>query len=326
MNASNNNWDIRHLREHLQYAIQLEYWTVPFYMSAMYSIKDPTADAYKLIQSVVYQEMLHIQLACNAANAFGAKIDLDHAFISPPYKGKEVPHLMFTKGEIDRDPVDPGQSYRPYSAEIGPLDEARVNAMCLIEYPEDDVNEPPDLKQDATEYSSIGEFYRAVLFGATQHVEDIQANHNQVEIFRNFYRHFPSQTITQPGVAGLNQVMDVINAITDQGEGVRRTDTIPLEYRNTADGFNSNEDHFAKFNQIKNLTEMPECYSGVAHPDKGSAGEEAQKILLRSFERFRRDMVTLFNGTRPRDFGPNMAILGGNILNCWKSGAIPRFS
>ncbi len=326
MSRSDSHWNIAHLREHLQFAIQLEYWTVPFYMAAMYSIKDPTSNAYKLVQSVVYQEMLHIQLACNVANAFGTEIDLEHAFIVPEYVGQTVPHLMFSDGAIGRDPFDPGQSYEPYSAEIGPLDEARINTMCLIEYPEDDIDEPPQLNQDVTEYSSIGEFYRAVLFGATQLVPEIRGNHQQVEIFKNFYRKFPTQTVTSPGVAGLQQVVDLIHAITDQGEGVRRTDTIPPRYRNTADGFNDEMDHFAKFNLIKNTVARPECYSGVANPPEGSDGQRAQRILVHNFERFRREMVTLFNGRMPDEFGPHMATLGGNILDCWRSGAIPRFS
>jgi len=326
MKASNESWDIRHLREHLQFAVQLEYWTVPFYMAAMYSIKDPTSDAYKLVQSVVYQEMLHIQLACNVANAFGTKIDLDHAFISPSYEGQNVPHLCFTEGEIGRDPFDASQSYSPYSAEIGPLDEARVNAMCLIEYPEQDSDEPPALNQDVTEYSTIGEFYRAVLFGATQHAEEIVAGRNQVEIFRNFYRHFPNQTVTAGGVEGLEQVIELIHAITDQGEGVRRTNQVPPEFRNTADGFNNHDDHFEKFNLIKDMTDRTACWSGVSDPAPGSAGERAQQTLLKNFERFRGDMVALFNGREPKEFGPNMATLGGNILNCWRNGAVPRFS
>ena len=320
------HWTLAHLREHLEFAVQLEYWTVPYYMSALYSIKDPTSDVYRLVQSVVYQEMLHIQLACNAANAFGARIDLEHAFIQPAYVGTQVPHLAFTAGEIGRDPLDPSMSFAPYSAELGPLDEPRINAMCLIEYPEADVDEPPRLRQDVSEYSSIGEFYRAVLFGATQHAEAIRPNHHQVDVFRNFYRGFTSQVVDSAGVDGLEQVIDLIRAITDQGEGVRRSNVVPTEFRNTADGFNTQMDHFAKFELIKSLKQRPECYSGVAQPPPGSAGAQAQALLARNFQQFRTDMVALFNGAMPADFGPNMARLGGNILNCWREGAIPRFS
>lgn len=325
MNTSGIRWNIEHLRQHLQFAIQLEYWTIPYYMSAMYSIKDPTSNAYKLVNSVVNQEMLHLQLACNVANAFETEIDLEHAIITPVYEGQQVPHLMFTAGEVGRDPIDPGQSYAPYSAEIGPLDEARVNAMCLIEYPERDVDQPPPLKQDVTEYSTIGEFYRALLFGATQHVPDIRANRNQIELFGNYYRDFITQTVTSEGVAGLQQIVNLVHAITDQGEGVRRTETIPKRYRNTADAFNAEMDHFAKFNLIKNLTGLPECYDAVTDPPAGSPGAKAQQTLVANFNRFRGDLVALFNGREPDNFGPHMATLGGNILDCWRNGAVPRF-
>lgn len=323
---SGTHWNLRHLREHLQYAIQLEYWTIPFYMAAMYSIKDPTSNAYKLVQAVVNQEMLHVQLACNVANAFGATIDLAHAFIVPEYQGKSIPHLKFRKCQIDDDPVDPRHAYRPYSAEIGPLDDLRINAMCLIEFPEDDVDTPPKLNQHVSEYDTIGEFYRAVQFGATQHVDAIRANHQQVEIFRNYYRAFPNQTVSFAGVSGLQQVIDLISAITDQGEGVRRTDTVPVRYQNTADGFNEPMDHFGRFNLIKDIRSRAPCYSGRIDPPAGSEGARAQQILVRNFNRFREDMVSLFNGGNPPEFGPNMVILGGNILDCWRHGAIPRFS
>ena len=52
-------WSPKQLEAHLQHAIDLELWTIPYYMSAMYSIKDPASEAYRLIQSVTRQEMLH---------------------------------------------------------------------------------------------------------------------------------------------------------------------------------------------------------------------------------------------------------------------------
>lgn len=320
---SKTQWTIDNLREHLQDAIQLEYWTIPYYMSAMYSIKDPTSDAYRLIQSVVYQEMLHVQLACNVANAYGTEIDLEHCFIVPPYEEQKVPHLKF---KTEEDPNDPTQSFCPYSAEIGPLDDLRINAMCLIEYPKWEVHDRPRLCPNVTEYSSIGQFYQAVLFGASRFVDEIRGNHQQVDIFKNFYRNFPDQTVTHSGPMGFQDVTHLVHAITDQGEGERRFDAIPLEFQNTAHGFNSEEDHFDKFIAIKNLTVRPDTYDGHVDPPAGSEGERSQEILLKNFNGFREDMVTLFNGRELKDFGPRMAALGGNILNCWKNGAIPRFS
>ena len=70
MKLTHEQWDIRHLHTHLQYAIDLEFWTIPFYLSAMYSIKDKNSRAYQLIRTIVNQEMLHLQSICNVANSF----------------------------------------------------------------------------------------------------------------------------------------------------------------------------------------------------------------------------------------------------------------
>jgi len=58
------------LREHLQWAIELEHFTVPPYMCALYSldaIRNP--EASEVVASVLVEEMLHITLAANLLNA-----------------------------------------------------------------------------------------------------------------------------------------------------------------------------------------------------------------------------------------------------------------
>jgi hypothetical protein len=50
-------WDLPHLSSHLRGVVDLELWTVPFYMAAMYSIQDPACEAYQLIQASVHEEM-----------------------------------------------------------------------------------------------------------------------------------------------------------------------------------------------------------------------------------------------------------------------------
>jgi hypothetical protein len=319
---NNDEWKIEHLRQHLQYAIQLEYWTIPFYMAAMYSVKDRAHTAYRLVESVVHQEMLHLQLACNVANAFGTTIDLENCFIVPRYEGRNVPHLRF---KSEKDPDDPTQSFCPYSAEIGPLDEERINAMCLIEIPCICEGEP-ELREVVTEYSSIGEFYRAVLLGAELLAKEIRGGRHQVQLFRNFYLNFPNQAVTRDGVDGLADVRRLVHAIVDQGEGERRFDAVPFAYRNTADGFNDDQDHFDKFIGVKNMIVRPETYRGQKDPPESSGGRQAQERLLCNFNQFRSDLVQLFTGQEVREFGSRMATLGGNILSCWKMGVIPRFS
>lgn len=322
MGCTPPKWTIGDLQQHLQYAVDLEFWTIPFYMSAMYSIKDPTADAYRLIQSVVYEEMLHATLASNIANAYG----YSPKFAAPVYEGTNIPHLNF-----NLDTPSPTEIYCPYTAEIGPLDLPHVNAMCLIEYPEWDTGHQPDLQPKMTQYGSIGEFYDAVLVGAAELVGHLRGGRNQVDLFRNYYREL-EQEVTEDGKHGLAQAVTLIDAITEQGEGQTEGDIdIQPEFRNTADGYHSDWPHFRKFTAIRDAIlagkALPATYDGVADPKPGSPGHQAQQTLIRNFTVFRKTLETLFSGGGvPGEFGARMATLGANILTCWQQGAIPKFS
>src|ERR1043165_9707847 len=114
-------WNRATLHKHLQAAVDLEFWTIPFYMSALHSIVEPSDPAHQLAQSVVCQEMLHVQPAATVAHTFG----LSPTFKERVYEGKKIPHLKF-----NLDTPNPTEEFRPYSAEIGPFDIERLNAFC----------------------------------------------------------------------------------------------------------------------------------------------------------------------------------------------------
>src|SRR5947209_5038914 len=64
------------LKTSLQAAVELEISTLPPYLCAMWSIKNqgvgsPADSVYRLIDSVVRQEMTHMGLACNLLTAIG---------------------------------------------------------------------------------------------------------------------------------------------------------------------------------------------------------------------------------------------------------------
>jgi rubrerythrin len=61
------------LREHLQWAVSLELSTIPAYLCAYYSIKDPRSAAARIILGVALEEMLHLMLASNVLNAVGGE-------------------------------------------------------------------------------------------------------------------------------------------------------------------------------------------------------------------------------------------------------------
>lgn len=307
-------WNIRHLHEHLQYAVDLEVWTIPYYMSALYSIKDRSSKAFDAIQSIVNQEMLHVQLAANVCNAFG----LNPKINAPVYEGQSVPHLNF---ELDK--PDPRKKFHPFSAEIGPLDELRMNGMCLIEYPEADTGSPPDLRDTVTEYGSIGSFYDAIAYGAKLLQAHIHGGHLQVDLFSAFYRHTPKMTVKTCGAAGYPEVRLLLDIIREQGEGRRNTEHIPKTFRNTADDTQPQASHFEKFVSIRDS--LPTTYPLKLPKDITERDLELQCILATNFATLRGALQATFSGRKTDDFAPVMFSVGGNIVNCWKNGVTPKF-
>lgn len=318
MKLSPAQWDISHLQEHLQYAVDLELWTIPFYMSCMYSIQDRTSEAYQLIRTVVNQEMLHLQSAANIANAYG----LSPAITPPVYEGKTVPHLDFSQD--DQKVVD---KFRPYTAEIGPLDEEHINAMCLIEIPEEDTGCKPDFHDDVTEYGSIGEFYKAVTYGAAELMEDIKGGLKQVDFFSAYYRNAPDLKVTESGKDGFHQVSLLINLITDQGEGEGKDgESLIHAFQNTADDPWPEDDHYEKFLMIKESAKKPLTYPVKPESEYTDEDRQLQAIVVEQFGALCAALQGLFNGENPQSFFPLMASTGGAIRNCWVNGVTPKFS
>ncbi|ETX08641.1 ferritin-like domain-containing protein [Candidatus Entotheonella palauensis] len=156
-------WTIEDLKRHLQYTVDLELFTIPFYLTALYSIQDSTSDAYKLIQSVVIEEMLHLELACNLNRVFG-QIPLAKPLAYDYDKGA-IPHI--NEGMDHIDPKLKAQ-LTPHVIKLGSCSENTINVMALVELPEDRTGRQPDMNPSSTEYGSIGLLYDAVHFGVNQ--------------------------------------------------------------------------------------------------------------------------------------------------------------
>ncbi len=338
MQLHNENWTIQNLREHIQAAFDLELWTIPFYMSAMYSVKDRSTPAYQMIRTVVNQEMLHLQCAANLANAYGFS-----PTVSPPtYEGKKVPHLDFGK---DNPAVT--AKFTPYVAQIGPLDLEHINAMCLVELPEfiDDADGVGDvllqhvskrrvlLHSNVADYPTIGALYTAIYHGAELLQNQIRGGVRQIDYFSAFYRNAPSLTITESGAAGFHQVALLIQLIMDQGEGQSKSDpTVPKAFQNTADDKEPHEDHFEKFRGLRRAflvdpTKQPvDIHMADPAAEQSENGQRLQNILVAQFSELTMLLESLFGGENPGDFFPTMAGVGAAINNCWINGVTPKFS
>lgn len=320
-------WTLEALQEHLQYAVDLELWTIPFYLTPLGSIKDPATEHAQLIRSVANQEMLHMQLAGNLANAYGCDV-----LVTPPVYGVGIPHLNFS---LDR--PDPTALFSPWSSDLGPLDDTRLNTMCLIEYP--NWNGKANLDPDTTEYGSIGDFYHSVAIGAYELRRHIRGGRNQLDIFRHFYPNLQHATVTRDGEYGWPQVQQLLNTIIAQGEG-RYSDEmdagqrekvppwlrifggyIPADMQNMANDIRPQADHFEKFLYLKGVA-LPETYQPGALT---AAGRVAQTRLRDHFAELCSMLQAMMRG-QPRKFGPTMFQIAGDIMSCWKHGAIPTFS
>ena len=90
------------VKDQLQIATELEFTTLPLYLTALYSIvQDCNVEAYELIRSIVMQEMLHYAQAANILISIGGKVVLDTPETAPKFPrkglpGGVLPHLFLT--------------------------------------------------------------------------------------------------------------------------------------------------------------------------------------------------------------------------------------
>ena len=319
MKLSSEEFELSLFHQHLQYAVELELWTIPYYLSAMYSVVDKHSTAYQLIRTIANQEMLHLQCAANIANAYGLVPTID----IPDYNGT-VPHLNFTE-----DPVEVVEQFIPHSFKIGPLDTPRINGMCLVELPEFDTNDSSNvaLYDNFKEYGTIGAFYQALLHGAKLHEKEITGGVRQVNYFAPFYRNSPNLTITESGSVGFNQVEFLIHLITDQGEGYSKAEQIiPPVYQNTADDIEPEDDHFKKFLSIKESKAQPLTFAFKDPCSYSAHDKKLEGILIDKYANLTAGLQALFAGEDPSAFFSDMASVGGAIRNCWQNGVVPKFS
>ena len=78
--------NIATLREQLQNAMLLEFFTIPLYLTSMYTIvENCNTDAYQAIRDVAMQEMLHFVQAGNILIAIGGEVIIDDPDHVPSY-------------------------------------------------------------------------------------------------------------------------------------------------------------------------------------------------------------------------------------------------
>ncbi|HYO49441.1 MAG TPA: ferritin-like protein [Chloroflexia bacterium] len=323
-----NEWTIDALHTHLQYAIDLELWTLPLYICAVSSIKDQTKDPGKsaadLINSIVIQEMLHLELACNLALAFGMTPQFNQPVYSPQIG------IPFHTPET-QEPVN-----GPYEVRLGPLDENAINLFLEVELPKDlSEDKGKGTTGPADTYDSIGEFYQALQEG----VKELWQTCNKPDYYKCqklvFAEPNPVPNPLPKGdypsldikVTSYDEAVQAIATIVDQGEGSEPQGGVLPVYQPTV-GQNDPLDaldtlsHYERFLKVK--SQLPiEIYT-----DKGSFAGPQQLDLDMAFGALLQDLSDSFSSEGidlVQDAYTKMFAIPGLATKVWHAGACPEF-
>ena len=210
------------LEKQLQTAISLEFATIPPYLTALYSIKDPygrNRQIYNSLRSVVIEEMLHMTQVANILIAMNAKPKFDYVDIVPSYPsplpGLVLPGLMvrirkFTKEQLRE-------------------------VFMAIEFP----NATDVAGHEETNLFTIASFYDEVsdCIGILNKSLDFSSGPNNKQVL------WPGINDDLVVVKDFHSALSGIKMIVEQGEGASMHD--PMQ----AEG-SENLAHFFKFEEI----------------------------------------------------------------------------
>lgn len=130
----------------LRAALQLEFATIPPYLTALWSIIDQAHPVAKSIRAVVHEEMLHLSILCNLLSALGEPPVLTGSVV-PRYPsqlpGKVHPNLTLRL-----------EGYGPSALKMFKEVERPEKAIPIIGEPDEEFPE---------EDTTVGEFYAALL-------------------------------------------------------------------------------------------------------------------------------------------------------------------
>jgi len=221
---------VESLREHLQWAIELEHTTIPPYLCALYSIEaGKNLEAVEVISSVVVEEMLHLTLAANLLNAVGGRPRL------------AIPKMMrgFPR------PLPHGD--RSFEISLLRFGFEAIETFLKIEQPSSTGSAP-----EGENYETIGQFYDAIRRG----LRELSATLGEANVFSGD----PARQITDEhiysgsgriiAVNNLASALVAVEEIVEQGEGAGHTQV----WDGDSDVFHPERDqaaHYYRFQELK---------------------------------------------------------------------------
>lgn len=213
---------VENLRGQLQLAVQIEFSTLPLYLTSLYTIMDDcNVEAYHLIRNIIVQEMLHFAQAANILIAIGGKVKIDSNDTVPQFPTTGLPGGVL-----------PGLTL---TLEKYTMKHVQENFMAL---------EIPTDRNTHKNWTTIGEFYTEI----QDCMETLLANGEKIfkKPHENKQVEWPWET--PPDVGTLYKVTDMesanhaIEEIIEQGEGARADSPVDESTKQYA--------HFFRFEEI----------------------------------------------------------------------------
>lgn len=196
---------IQSLRDHLQWAIEVEHCTIPPYLSALYSIQpNRNPEAREVVLSVFLEEMLHLTLAANILNAVGGQPQID----KPDFLRRYPLHLPHSSDAFEV----PIMKFSPEA----------VDVFLQIERPADQDAEPAE-----DQYNTLGQFYASIEEG----LEYLCRKLGEANVFTGDpARQIRPELLRYEGggrvivVTDLESALTAIDEIEEQGEGLKHAE------------------------------------------------------------------------------------------------------
>jgi hypothetical protein len=272
------------LREHVQIAIQLEFTTIPAYLSALYSIVDKSSLAYEVLRSIVVEEMFHVNQAANLLVGIGGH---------PRFTGPVAPVYPAYLPSANK-------SATPYVGLYRASLPVFQNVFMAIETPA-----PWNAPAEGENYTTIGQYYKAIddgietcvrKYGAPKVFQQVPGARQRSDIYLGKFG----------GRAGmvhdLRSARFGIRQIVQQGEGaVDPTRTLVPDqpfgaynyYGMRLDGTYGpilgtpfELSHYFKFKHIVDSGIFPDTYPSVSNPRVSEFQNEKAKQAATTFNKY----------------------------------------
>ena len=227
LDAMHDNCSLESLKLQLQQAVQLEFYTIPLYLTSLYSIKEGfNLEVYALIRSVVMQEMLHMAQVANILIAVGGRPIIDSKEWAPKYPAMGLPGNVLPQLNVTLEKASISHIWRIFMG---------------VEYPHNTsiISDKPIITN-----ATIGQFYDQILKCMKELIHkghDI-FNESQIALQVEWPWHNPYGTLYT--VNNLSTAELAIKEIQEQGEGASPIDPT------ASTGGDDSYAHFYKFEEI----------------------------------------------------------------------------